>query len=69
MLIHHLVFPSEYRRAVSDNAVDETLRDVCLELEKRYQLKFLEIETDKDHVHFLGQPSFHLQCYKASSTN
>ena len=24
-------------------------------IEKRYQLKFLEIGTDKDHVHFLPQ--------------
>lgn len=55
MLIYHLVFPAKYRRAVFDDAVDETLRDVCLELEKRYQLKFLEIGTDKDHVHFLVQ--------------
>ena len=53
VLIYHLVFPAKYRRAVFDDAVDETLRDVCLELEKRYQLKFLEIGTDKDHVHFL----------------
>jgi REP element-mobilizing transposase RayT len=55
VLIYHLVFPAKYRRAVFDDAVDETLRDVCLELEKRYQLKFLEIGTDKDHVHFLVQ--------------
>ena len=43
-----------------DNAVDETLRDVCLELKKRYQLKFLEIGTNKAHVHFLVQsvPSY-----------
>jgi REP element-mobilizing transposase RayT len=26
-----------------------------LEIEKRYQIKFLEIGTDKDHVHFLVQ--------------
>lgn len=31
------------------------LRDVCLEIEKRYEMKFLEIGTDKDHVHFLLQ--------------
>ncbi|GKS69475.1 IS200/IS605 family transposase [Nitrosomonas sp. PY1] len=59
-LLYHLVFPAKYRRAVFDDAVDKTLRDVCLELEKRYQLKFLEIETDEDHVHFLVQsvPSY-----------
>ena len=31
------------------------MQDVCLEIEKRYQIKFLEIGTDKDHVHFLVQ--------------
>ena len=28
---------------------------MCLEIEERYQVKFLEIGTDKDHVHFLVQ--------------
>jgi putative transposase len=31
------------------------MKDVCIEIEKRYQKKFLEIGTDKDHVHFLVQ--------------
>ena len=59
-LLYHLVFPAKYRRAVFDEAVDKTLLDVCFELEKRYQLKFLEIGTDEDHVHFLVQsvPSY-----------
>ena len=55
VLLYHLVFPAKYRRAVLDQRVDEVLRDVCLEIEKRYQIKFLEIGTDKDHVHFLVQ--------------
>ena len=38
-----------------DEQVDHVLRDVCLEIEKRYELKFLEIGVDKDHVHFLLQ--------------
>ncbi len=49
------MFPAKYRRAVFDPQVDEVLRDVCLEIEDRYQLKFLEIGTDKGHVHFLVQ--------------
>ena len=55
VLLYHLVFPAKYRRAIFDEAVDEKIRAVCLEIEKRYQLKFLEIGTDKDHVHFLVQ--------------
>lgn len=55
VLLYHLVFPAKYRRAVFDEAVDGVLRDVCLDLERRYQLKFMEIGTDKHHVHFLVQ--------------
>ena len=54
-LMYHLVFPAKYRRAVFDSHVDEVLKEVCLEIERRYQVKFLEIGTDKDHVHFLIQ--------------
>ncbi len=31
------------------------MKEVCMEIEARYQMKFLEIGTDKDHVHFLIQ--------------
>ena len=55
VLLYHLVFPAKYRRAVFDTDVDKVLAEVCLEIEKRYQIKFLEIGTDKDHVHFLVQ--------------
>ena len=55
VLLYHLVFPAKYRRAVFDKSVDEALKEVCLEIEKRYEVKFLEIGTDKDHVHFLVQ--------------
>ena len=50
-----MVFPAKYRRAVFDKTVDGVLKEVCLDIEKRYQVKFLEIGTDKDHVHFLVQ--------------
>ena len=55
MLLYHLVFPAKYRRAVIDGGVDEVIKEVCLAIEQRYQIKFLEIGTDKDHVHFLVQ--------------
>ena len=38
-----------------DVSVDRVPREVCLEIGKRYQIKFLEIGTDEDHVHFLVQ--------------
>ena len=55
VLLYHLVFPAKYRKVVFDVAVDQELKAVCLEIEKRYQIKFLEIGTDQDHVHFLIQ--------------
>ena len=55
VLMYHLVFPAKYRRAVIDAEVDEVLKQTCIEIEKRYEVKFLEIGTDRDHVHFLVQ--------------
>src|SRR5580658_3769113 len=55
VLLYHLVFPAKYRRSVIDDDVDVVLKEICLEIEKRYQVKFLEVGTDKDHVHFLVQ--------------
>ena len=49
------MFPAKYRRAVFGTNVDVTLKDVCLDIEDRYEIKFLEIGTDEDHVHFLVQ--------------
>ena len=54
-LIYHYVCPAKYRRVVFDEQVDETLKLVCQEIEKRYGIRFLEIGTDRDHVHFLVQ--------------
>jgi REP element-mobilizing transposase RayT len=48
-----MVFAAKYRRVVFDVSVDQVLREICLDIEKRYQVKFLEIGTDEDHVHFL----------------
>lgn len=55
VLLHHLVCPAKYRRVVFTEEVDKELRDVCLEISKRYEIKFLEKGTDMDHVHFLVQ--------------
>lgn len=53
--MYQLVFPAKYWGVVFDVNVEEVLKEVCLEIEKRYQAHFLEIGTDKDHVHFLAQ--------------
>lgn len=38
-----------------DKKVDQVLKEVCLDIADRYQIEFLEIGTDKAHVHFLVQ--------------
>jgi putative transposase len=55
VLLYHLVFPAKDRRSVIGAEVDEVLKTVCEEIAKRYEVKFLEIGTDEDHVHFLVQ--------------
>jgi REP element-mobilizing transposase RayT len=40
---------------VFDKQVDAVLRDVCLEIEKCYDLKLIEIGVDRDYVHVLVQ--------------
>jgi REP element-mobilizing transposase RayT len=35
--------------------MEKELKEVCLEIAKRYEVHFLEIGVDEDHVHFLVQ--------------
>jgi REP element-mobilizing transposase RayT len=55
ILMYHIVCPAKYRRVVISDEVDKVIKETCLEIEKRYEVKFLEIGTEKDHVHFLVQ--------------
>jgi len=55
VLLYHFVCPAKYRRVVVSKEGDKTLKDTCLEIEKRYEIHFLEIGTDNNHVHFLIQ--------------
>ena len=55
LLLYHLVFPAKYRRQVLTRDVEETLKQVCIGISQRYEIVFLEIGSDEDHVHFLIQ--------------
>jgi putative transposase len=55
VLLYHVVCTAKYRRVVFSEHVDEVVRDVCLEIAQRYELSFLEIGTDRNHMHFLIQ--------------
>ena len=45
----------KYRKKVFDKEVDKTLKRVCEGISCRYEINFIEIGNDEDHVHFLIQ--------------
>jgi len=55
LLLYHLVCPAKYRKVVFSQNVEKTLKEVCIKIGERYELNFIEIGTDDDHVHFLVQ--------------
>ena len=55
VLLYHLVCPAKYRKVVFTRDVDKELKEICLEISKRYEISFIEIGTDDNHVHFLLQ--------------
>ena len=63
ILMYHFVCPAKYRKVIFSQEVDNYLKEVCLEISNRYEIVFLEIGVDKDHVHFLIQsvPTYSIQ--------
>ena len=59
-LMYHFLLPTKYRRVVISGEVEEVIKNTCMEISERYEILFLEIGADKDHVHFLVQsvPSY-----------
>ena len=55
LLLYHLVCPIKYRRSVLTESVASSLVLVCKDIEQRYEIKFVEIGADDNHVHFLIQ--------------
>lgn len=53
--MYHIVCPAKYRRTVFSTEVEIKLKEICGEIQKRYEIEFLEIGSDDDHVHFLVQ--------------
>ena len=55
LLLYHLVFPAKYRQKVFSKAVEDSLKNICLEISKCHEIHFIEIGLEEDHVHFLVQ--------------
>ena len=60
LLLYHLVCPVKYRKKVLTKSVAKTIKEVCVGIGERYEIHFVEIGIDVDHVHFLIQsiPSY-----------
>ena len=54
-LLYHIVCPVKYRREVLTEGAVKTLTELCLGIQERYDIHFIEIGTDGDHVHLLVQ--------------
>ncbi|MFM9403846.1 IS200/IS605 family transposase, partial [Myroides odoratimimus] len=55
LLLYHIVFPMKYSRKVLTDESGLSLVKVCEEISERYEIGFLEIGYESDHVHFLIQ--------------
>ncbi len=55
LLLYHFVFPIKYKRSVLSEEVSKTLKEVCIKISSRYEVYFVEIGCDENHVHFLIQ--------------
>jgi putative transposase len=50
--MYHVIFVCKYRKQIL-NPISEELKQIIYNISKESDFKILEMETDKDHIHFL----------------
>lgn len=55
LILYHIVCPAKYRRTIFSKEVINTFKAICMEIGQRYELHFVEIGAEQNHVHFLIQ--------------
>jgi putative transposase len=50
--MYHVIFVCKYRKKVLE-PIDIELKQTIHDIEKESDFEILEMETDKDHIHFL----------------
>jgi len=55
LLLYHIVLPIKYRQKVITQKVGESMKEICFGISERYEINFIEIGYESDHVHFLVQ--------------
>ncbi|AAM06731.1 conserved hypothetical protein [Methanosarcina acetivorans C2A] len=52
LLMYHIIFVCKYRKAILE-PISEELKQIVIDISKGSNFEILEMETDKDHIHFL----------------
>ena len=55
LLLYHIVCPLKYRKGVITEEIGTSLKEICIEISERYEIHFIEIGYEINHVHFLVQ--------------
>jgi len=55
LLLYHIVCPLKYRKSIISKEIGESLKEICLQISERYEIHFVEIGYEPNHVHFLVQ--------------
>jgi putative transposase len=53
--MYHIVCTVKYRKSLIDPPMEESIKELCLEISERFEIHFLEIGSDINHIHFLIQ--------------
>jgi putative transposase len=43
----------KYRRKAINGSINQSIKEICLEIGDHFEIDFVEIGTDKEHIHFL----------------
>ena len=55
LLLYHLVCPVRCRQKIFTEPIEESFKNICWSIAQHYEITFIEIGADEDHVHFLLQ--------------
>lgn len=50
--MYHVIFVCKYRKVILE-PISEELKQIMIDISKESNFEILEMETDKDHIHFL----------------
>lgn len=50
--MYHIIFVCKYRKAILET-ISEELKQIMIDISNESNFEIMEMETDKDHIHFL----------------